>query len=196
MPLGAHKAALFGVAGVSTASVVLLSTAVASSDASIEFTLPTAYKEVKFGFYNIHPSEDATFGWQVNADGETGYNETITSTFFRCWHREDGTVTGLSMPGSEFDQGQETGYQYLTTSVPDDNDSGCCGELFLFSPASTTYVKHFQGKTSFWDTYTTANCMQAYTGGYINTTTNLSEISFKFLSGNVDAGTIKMWGVK
>jgi len=54
MPLGANKVALYG-ASADTGTAVLLSTATASNDASIEFTLPTAYKQVKFGFYNITP---------------------------------------------------------------------------------------------------------------------------------------------
>ena len=33
------------------------------------------------------------------------------------------------------------------------------------------------------------------TEGYINTTTAITRIRFKFGSGNIDAGTIKMYGV-
>ena len=32
--------------------------------------------------------------------------------------------------------------------------------------------------------------------GYINTTAAITQISFKMESGNIDAGTIKMFGVK
>ena len=35
-----------------------------------------------------------------------------------------------------------------------------------------------------------------FSAGYINTTSAITQVSFKFDSGNVDAGTIKMWGVK
>ena len=34
-----------------------------------------------------------------------------------------------------------------------------------------------------------------YNAGYINTTNAIDEISFKFDSGNIDAGTIYMYGV-
>jgi len=34
-----------------------------------------------------------------------------------------------------------------------------------------------------------------YTAGYFNTTTALTRVRFKFDSGNIDAGTIKMYGV-
>jgi hypothetical protein len=34
-----------------------------------------------------------------------------------------------------------------------------------------------------------------YVAGYFNTTSAIDEIQFKFDSGNIDAGTIKMYGV-
>jgi hypothetical protein len=34
-----------------------------------------------------------------------------------------------------------------------------------------------------------------YAAGYINDTTAIDEISFKFTSGNIDAGQIKMYGI-
>ncbi len=35
-----------------------------------------------------------------------------------------------------------------------------------------------------------------YVAGYINTTSAIDEIQFKFESGNIDAGTIKLYGIK
>ena len=34
-----------------------------------------------------------------------------------------------------------------------------------------------------------------FAAGYINTTTAIDGVQFKFASGNIDAGTIKMYGV-
>ena len=57
MPLGANKAAIMGVAGVSTADVVLLSSQTADGDSAISFTsgITSTYGEYIFGFYNINP---------------------------------------------------------------------------------------------------------------------------------------------
>jgi len=193
MPLGANKAALFGVAGVSTGSAVLLSTATASNDTSIEFTLPTAYKQIVFGFYNITPATDtAGFQFQVNADGQTGYNETITSTYFYAIHDEANTTASLSYEGS-LDLAQGTSYQPLASYLGNGADESLAGILHLFNPASTTYVKHFYSTRNYHSAHNYT--VNGFTGGYINTTTNLSEISFKMSSGNISSGTIKMWGV-
>ena len=193
MPLGANKVTLFGVAGVSTGSAVLLSTATASDDASIEFTLPTAYKQVNFGFYNVTPvaaAADLTF--QVNAAGQSGFNETMTTTVFRAYLREDGSGAELNYE-DVLDQAQGTAYQLIAYYIGSSADESCAGILHLFNPASTTFVKHFYSRSN---TYSSTNyAFQYFTAGYVNTTTNLSEIAFKMSSGNISSGTIKMWGI-
>ena len=35
-----------------------------------------------------------------------------------------------------------------------------------------------------------------YIGGYFNTTSALDEFQFKFASGNIESGTIKLYGIK
>ena len=195
MPLGAFKAALMGTAGVSTGDVVLLSSQTASGDASISFTsgIDSTYGEYIFKFYNMNPATDGTnFGFQANVAGQSGYNETITSTFFRAYHLEDGTDSALAYEtGSDLAEG--TSFQQLMYVIGSDADQSGAGELHLFNPSSTTYVKHF---------YSTTECptsgdysTNAYIAGYFNVTGAIDEIQFKMESGNMD-GKIKMWGVK
>ena len=54
-------------------------------------------------------------------------------------------------------------------------------------------MKHFLITTSSDDHRSEAN--QRFTAGYFNITTALTRVRFKFDSGNIDAGTIKMYGV-
>jgi hypothetical protein len=196
MPLGANKVALLGVAGVSTGTSILLATGVASSSASLIFTLPTAYKQVVFGFYNVTPATQATdFSFQVNASGQTGYNETMTTTYFQSYHEEADAYSGIQYQTAR-DQAQGTAYQKLANHIGNGSDESCAGELYLFSPASTTYVKHFYAKMNgYYNDASNSVSQNNFVAGYINTTTNLSGISFKFSSGNIASGTIKMWGV-
>ena len=199
MPLGTHKATLFGVAGVSTGGdVVLLSTQTASDSSSLDFTsgIDSTYGEYIFKFYNINPATDGvTFQFQVNASDDVGgdFDESyITSTAFAAYHTEDNSSTSLGYR-TDVDQAQGTSYQALMgDTLVNDADAGGVGELFLFNPASTTYVKHFYATTSF--IFGADYAWNAYTAGYINQTLALSEVSFKMSSGNFD-GTIKMYGV-
>ena len=188
--LGASKGA---AAQYGHTSSNLISVATASNGASIEFTLPTTYNQVTFGFYNITPAtDDAVFAFQVNAVGESGFNETITSTAFRSRHHADNSPAEVGYNGGS-DQAQGTGYQHALPYIGNEADECGAGEMHLFAPSSTTYVKHF---------YITGNnrdsggSYQNFISGYINTTTALSTISFKMTSGNISSGTIKMWGIK
>jgi len=170
----------------------LLNTSTASGASSVEFTDLTGYKIFKFVFIDVNPATDTVnFTFQVNASGQTGFNEVITSTYFRAYHDEADSATGNDYQAS-FDQAQGTAFQALVHDAGNGADESTAGELFLFNPQSTTYVKHFYSRCNY---YHADNFSEdIYVGGYINTTTNLSEISFKFESGNMDA-VIKQYGL-
>ena len=176
--------------------LVYIASVTASASATVEFTtgIDATYNEYQFHYVNLHPGTDgAQFQFQVNADGQTGFNETITSTAFNAWHNEaDGNTNLGFQAGAALSQG--TAYQNLvTSSIGADNDQSVSGVLTLYAPSSTTYVKHFVARSNFsyYDDYS----MDDHIAGYINTTAAIDEISFAMSSGNIDAGTIHMYGV-
>jgi hypothetical protein len=186
---------LSGVNSGFGSAMVLLSTQTASDSASLSFTsgITSTYGEYIFKFYNINPATGGQkFMFQVNASGESGYNETTTSTVFQSYHFENDSSAALEYKTSH-DQAQGTAYQKITAGTGNGADENCVGELHLFSPASTTYVKHFMVKSNSYDGGLGSN--NWFVAGYINTTSAIDEISFKMESGNFD-GKIKMWGVK
>jgi len=196
MPLGANKAAIMGVAGVSTADVVLLSTQTASSSASLSFTsdLTSTYGEYIFGLYTLHPQTDtADMTFNASIDGGSNYNVTKTTTYFRAYQTEAGADATLSYDDAKHIY-QGTGYQILNASVDNDADGNCVGKLHLFNPASTTYVKQFYYTSS--TSHSAPAARNEYVSGYFNTTSAVNAVAFKFSSGNIDVGKIKMWGVK
>jgi len=197
MPLGANKAAIMGVAGVSTADVVLLASN--SSDttdlSSIDFTsgIDSTYGEYIFKWYNINPAtDDYNFTFNGSIDGGSNYNVTKTTTVFTAYHSESGSYTSLGYDATR-DLAQSTSFQQLGWGIGSGADESMSGELHLFNPASTTYVKHFYGKSSYY--YSSDYAFITYVAGYFNDTNNIDAIQFKMSSGNLD-GLIKMWGVK
>jgi len=201
MPLGAHKAAIMGVAGVSTGDVVLLSSQTADDDASISFTsdITSTYGEYIFRFYNINPATDqAYFGFSPSTDGGSNYNAlNITSTAFRAYHEEDGTDSALSYSTSN-DKAEATTDQVITWPIGNGADESANGTLWLFNPSNTTYVKHFYSRFSTYGSGGTIYPDYAhdnFVAGYINSTSDVDAVQFSMSSGNFD-GTIKMWGVK
>jgi hypothetical protein len=81
----------------------------------------------------------------------------------------------------------------LTDGVGSGDDESCAGELFLFNPSSTTFVKHFISTIQLYHADDRAN--PQYTAGYFNTTSAINAIQFKFDTGNIDSGTIEMYGI-
>ena len=199
MPLGAFKAALMGTAGVSaTGDVVLLHDTDYSNVASASITsgIDSTYGEYIFKFYNINPAtSDGDFTFQVNATDGADYNDSaITSSSFRAQHKEDDSQAELDyITGS--DQAQGTAFQSILVYIANGTPDSAVGELHLFNPASTTYVKHFYSISNSVGNVGDPRTYNAYVAGYINDTTAIDDIQFKMSSGNFD-GTIKMWGVK
>ena len=179
----------------SLGSLAHISTQTASSSASISFTsgIDSTYKEYIFYFVNIHPQTDAQkLTFQGNASGGSGYNETITSTFFRAYHEESDGAQALSYDTGG-DQAQGTAYQHISDSVGSDTDQCCSGFLHLFNPSSTTFVKHFIARTN---TYQSSDySIDVFSSGYFNTVSAIDEIQFKMASGNIDSGTITLYGI-
>jgi len=187
--------AITSLSGVTAGNLVLLATETASSSDTISFTssIDSTYKEYIFKFYDIHPATDSTdFSFQGNAAGGSGYNETITSTFFRSFHGDDDGGGTLAYYNT-LDLAQATTFQALCENVGNDNDSQLSGTLHLYDPSSTTFVKHFIARTVIHAESDYA--VENYVAGYFNTTSAIDEIQFKMDSGNIDAGTIKMYGV-
>ena len=169
-----------------------------SAVASIEFTsgIDSTYDEYAFVMVNVNPVSYGAFQFQGSTDGGSNYNVTITSTFFMSAQNDGGS--GEFTYQTVEDQAQGTAYQYLTEAggVGASANQSAGIILQLFSPASTTYVKHFYSTCSRYQqiggTHLAGNDFAA---GYFNTTSAINAISFKFSSGNTDGGTIDMYGV-
>ena len=176
----------------SLGEMVFISKATASASASIEFSLGD-YKEYQFYFNNIHPSTDnESFTVNFSTDSGSNYNVTKTTTTFWSYHKEDGSDASLGY-ASSLDLAQSTSDAPISPFVNNDNDSSLSGYLHLFNPNSSTYVKHFIATTQNSNSYTYSTLLK--TAGYANTTSALTNIRFKFPTGNIDAGEIILFGI-
>ena len=162
-------------------------------DGASSVVLDNTYKEYLFTFKDIHPATDSVeFQFQVNAVGGSGYNETITSTAFDAFHKEDNAYAGIEYDTTR-DKAQGTSFQAVNAGLGNGSDESVSGTLRLFNPSSTTFVKHFMSNTNTY--YTTGWSLNWRIGGYINTTSAIDEIQFKMSSGNIDAGDICLYGI-
>ena len=182
-------------ASISGGGLNLISTQTASSSSSLSFTsgIDSTYKEYIFKLINIHGSANyTTFGINFSIDGGSNYNATKTTTSFTNYHSENDSYASFGY-SSGTDIAQGTGYQPITNAVGNGNDESASGELYLFSPSSTTFVKHFIARSLIYHEGDSA--IDSYTGGYCNVTAAIDGVDFKFSSGNIDSGVIKMYGL-
>ena len=190
-----------GAFSVGLGDMVHIKTLTASSSANLTFAhgassvvLDSTYPIYKFEFINIHPATDgAELMFQANASGGSGFNEYVTTSFFLALHNEADGTTNLVYE-ADHDSAQGTAYTELHGQNSSDADHGCNGSLTLFNPSSTTFVKHFFGRFS--GTSSGNFERDDLPSGYFNTTSAIDEISFKFSSGNIDSGQIKLYGIK
>ena len=181
-------------------SLTHIKTLTASSDSTLSFVngssdvvLDSTYPIYIFKFINMHPASDnSTF--EVNfRDGGSDYDATKTTTFFWAYHDEGDSETTRAYVTSR-DLDQATGFTDLSGSIGNGNDESCSGELYLFNPSSTTFLKSFQSRASLYEGGSYA--MDVYTAGYANTTSAINAIQFSVESGGNFDGTIKLYGIK
>ena len=180
--------------GLSGGALNLISTQTASSSSTISFTsgIDDTYDEYVFKFYNIHPSNDnVEFQFNLSADSGSNYNVTKTTTTFNAHHNESDSATNL-LYDTNADIAQGTGFQLLAGACGGDNDQCINGTLHLFSPSSTTFVKHFISRVAGF--HESDYAFDFFTAGYGNTTSAIDAVQFKFDSGTFD-GVIKLYGI-
>ena len=181
----------------------LIKTLTASSSATLSFVdgasdvvLDSTYPIYKFVWINVHPSQQTGDGeeFQFNFSVDTGsnYNVSKTSTYFVATHAESDASTALTYSTSH-DHANTTGFQNIAVDMDADNDSSTSGELWFFSPSSTVFVKHYIAQCNY--THSNPLSINSFVGGYCNTTSAVDAVRFQFSAGNIDAGTIKMYGV-
>ena len=193
--------AVTSAASMPSGALVPIKTLTASGDSDLSFVdgtddvvLDSTYPIYLFKFINIHPSaDDQVSQFNLSIDSGSNYNVTKTSTFFRSYHFEDDSDSGLGYQTGD-DLAQSTAAQQLVNSCSgNDNDQSMSGYLHLFNPSSTTFVKHYIACTN----YATCNDTSTnnFIAGYGNTTSAIDAVQFKMASGNIDLGDICLYGL-
>ena len=192
-----------GFTTASGSSMILIKTLTASSSATLSFVdgssdvvLDSTYPIYVFKFINIHPQTDSvSFQFNMSIDGGSNYNVTKTTTFFQALHEESGSSSELIYNTGK-DLAQSTSFANISNSTGNNSDDNTGGQLTLFNPSSTTFCKHFITDVN--SNYRTGlpSSGRFLGAGYGNTTSAVDAIQFKMDSGNIDTGTIKLYGIK
>jgi hypothetical protein len=184
----------------SLGSMTFIKKLTASGSATLSFVdgasgvvLDDTYKEYVFTFKNIHPATaNQNFTFNMSIDGGSNYNVVKTTTVFRADLSENGAGGRITYM-TTLDLAQSTAFQYLSGYNSNDNDGNLGGQISLYNPSSTTFVKHFMSNMN---TMTgDPGSYNNFVAGYGNTTSAVNAVQFKYASGNIDAGDICLYGI-
>jgi len=188
--------ATVGTAATGASQVLLRKVTASSGDANITFDsslINSDFNEYIFTFISMHPANDNVFlQFNASVDNGSNYNVTKTTTFWRAQNKEDDS-SGSTAYDDGSDNAQQTGFQTLENGNSSDNDHASSGYLHLYNPSSAVFQKLFYSRMS----STSAGDFNIHSnvGGTLNTTSAVNNIQFKFSSGNIGAGKIKLYGV-
>jgi hypothetical protein len=185
-------------AQIGAGAMTLIKTVTASDSTDISFVHGTSdvvfdntYKTYLFKFINLHLSSD-TYLSLTGRDGDSNFDATKTSTYFRVEHKEDDSSTALTYK-TNLDVAQATGETKLSGNTSNADDNAYSGELYVFNPSSTTFVKHYFGQIN---VISGADGLEVgHFAGYFNHTAALDGIKINVGTGNIASGTIKMYGI-
>ena len=193
--------AVTSAASIPSGAMTHIKTLTASSSSTLSFVngssdvvLDSTYPIYLFKFINIHPATDDANFFMKGRDGSTDYDATATSTFFIAHQMENDGGAGMQYQ-TDSDVAQANGGVRIAEGVGNENDQCESGELYLFNPSSTVFVKHFMSRFS--RQYPGNDSMvNDFVGGYFNVTAAIDAIQFSMNSGNIDSGKIKLYGIK
>ena len=168
------------------------------SDSNASFTsgIDSTYDTYLFIFNNIHPETDNRgLHFMASTDGGSNYGIATTTTSYHASNNEsDANAIGYQTGN---DHANSTGSIILINEQANDNDMALAGYMYLYNPADTTFVKHFicSGSNGASGGAGVDGARHTFCAGYINTTSAVNAIRFQAQSGEIQGGTIQMFGV-
>ena len=141
---------------------------------------------------NCHPEEDNRRMTVTFRDGDSNFDAPMTTLAVQALHQEGDGAASMAYWAAG-DTANASGW------ILNDGCGNAANECMSFwievhAPASTTYSKFVVGR-GVENTYNNiAN--NTYCGGYIDGAAAIDGVRFAFHSGDFDAGTISLYGVK
>ena len=164
------------------------------SDDTASFTsgLDSTYDEYCFRFIDIHPETDnQAFTFNFSIDSGSNYNVQKLSSAFVS-ESLDGASYGVQYEAGQ-DLASSTAFQPIHSESGNDADQAFSGYMHVWGVSGTTFMKSFMAKCvgDSYNNYSRTN----FTEGRAETTSAINAIQFKYASGEIQAGKIKLYGI-
>lgn len=172
----------------------LITTSVASSSATIDFTgLSSTYKNYCVVFYDVIPATNSTtFRVRVGTGGTPTY-DTGNNYGWSYAYRQGSTTVGGSIGGNGAftDNAVSLGNNTLSNNA----NRPISGRLWLYNPSqSTTY--HYMDSVFNYQNDSAALITGVDEMGVYKSTTAITALRFFMASGNISSGTFQLYGIR
>ena len=147
-------------------------------------------------YINVMSNAGQNIAMNFTTDG-TNYNVNITATPFVAEHSEDDTSVARLAYSTGYDQAQGTDQVVFNINkggLQNDSDASASGEIYIYNPSSTTFMKHFVSRANSMSEY--PGSTDNYVAGYANTTSAVTGVRFHAVSSNTISGTFLLYGIK
>ena len=176
-------------------SLVPISDTTISSDSNVVLTIDGTYDEHFIIFNAVHPaSSNENFGVNFRSTGSSGNFDVGKQTgFYRCTQEENGSGHTFAYQSGKDLAGNSSSDQEIGSSLGNSAHDSISGYLSIFNAASTTFQKSFFIVAD--ETHGGNIQIMSFVSGYVRTTDALTGIRFQMSSGNLDSGSIQLFGV-
>jgi len=169
-----------------------ISSATASSDATIDFTsgIDSTYDQYMFTLTSVAPDTDLTELWiRYSSDGGSTW---ISSANYEYSFNYTNTVGTGS--GGRVDESSATAFELTAASGSWGNGTSenGCGTFYIQDPSVAGYIKMFG---QFVWTNQDASTSEISIGGHKNSSSIVDGVRFLFSSGNIASGTFALYGL-
>ena len=147
-------------------------------------------------YINVMSSAGQNVAMNFTTNG-SDYNVNITATPFVAEHSEDDSSVARLMYSTGYDQAEGTDQVVFNINkggLQNDSDASASGEIYIYNPSSTTFMKHFVSRANSMSEY--PGSTDNYVAGYANTTSAVTGVRFHAVSGNTISGTFLLYGIK
>lgn len=170
------------VSSSATSALTLISTTTASSSATVDIVLSGSYSQYLVVLNNLTLSSS---GNDLRMQWASGGSFATISQFT--------TDVVLYNPGTGPDGFYGNNDGAMAKSIDGTSSYGLSGQIYIFNPSSTTNRKQFTHQLAYW-----ANTGYVYAvngGGDSKSTTAIYGLRFYISTGNIAAGTFKLYGI-
>ena len=182
-------------AGSSGTSLVLISTATASSSATIDFTsgITSTYDEYLLTITNMLPATDnQTALFRVSEDSGATFKSGATDYKWVATYQYSDAVT----PSGDGSNGA-TSVNFMSTGISNSaTRGGLSGEIRIYGPSSTASNKQFSFSVVVGKSSTDAVMSQDTKARFALDNNAINGVRILMSTGNITSGTFALYGIK